>query len=264
MAEMSKLEHNGIMITEVPYIGLTIEVQGKPIKLNPKQEEMAIAWVRKLDTVYVEDPVFCENFFSDFSEALGMKKLSDDDIDFSEVIEYVQTERAKRDAMTKEEKKQAREERKVIREQLKQHYGTAKLDEEEVEISNWTAEPSSIFMGRGEHPMRGKWKEGPSKSDITLNHSNPELLEDKDEWKEVIWEPSCLWIAKWEDKLSSKTKYVWLADTTPIKQDREIEKFDKIKKVEQNLEAIRSGIDDGIKSQNEQIRKVALACYIID
>ena len=68
---MNRLEHNGIMVPEIPYLGLTIGIDGKAHKLNPKQEEMAIAWVRKLGTVYVDDPTFRKNFFGDFSKELG-------------------------------------------------------------------------------------------------------------------------------------------------------------------------------------------------
>jgi hypothetical protein len=34
--------------------GFKITVQGKPMVLSPQQEEMAVAWVRKLGTEYVE------------------------------------------------------------------------------------------------------------------------------------------------------------------------------------------------------------------
>ncbi|MBN1330869.1 MAG: DNA topoisomerase I [Candidatus Heimdallarchaeota archaeon] len=263
MSPMTELIHNGIMITEIEHIGLKVEIDGKEHILTPKQEQMALAWVKKLSTVYVEDPIFCENFFNDFSEALGYKKLTDENIDFTEVIEYVENERAKREALTKEEKKQAREERKIIRDKLIEKYGTATLDGKKVEISNWTAEPSSIFMGRGEHPMRGKWKDGPTYEDITLNHS-PHSEMPPGNWKEIIWEPECLWIAKWDDKLSGKTKYVWLSDTTPIKQDREIEKYDKAKLVGNNLEKIRSEILLALDNGDKRRRKVATACFIID
>ncbi|HUT79725.1 MAG TPA: DNA topoisomerase I [Candidatus Bathyarchaeia archaeon] len=260
---MTELIHNGIMIAEIEHIGLKIEIDGKEQILTPKHEQMAVAWVKKLSTVYVEDPVFCENFFNDFSLALGYKNLTDENIDFTEVIDYVEAERAKREAMTKEEKKQAREERKVIREQLIEKYGTATLDGNKVEISNWTAEPSSIFMGRGEHPMRGKWKEGPTYEDIILNHS-PQSEIPPGNWKEIVWEPECLWIAKWDDKLSGKTKYVWLSDTTPIKQDREIGKYDKAKLVGNNLEKIRSEILEALDNGDKRRRKIATACFIID
>ncbi|MHA1463140.1 MAG: DNA topoisomerase I, partial [Candidatus Heimdallarchaeota archaeon] len=264
MAKINKLTHNGIMLSDIKHLKLTIGVKDTRIELDPMQEQMAIAWVRKLSTVYVDDPVFCKNFFADFSIKLGHENLTDEDIDFSEVIEYIESERAKRESLTKEQKKQKREERKVVRVKLKEYYGTAYLDGMKVDVGAWTAEPSSIFMGRGEHPMRGKWKEGPSSKDIILNLSElPETI-NKEDWKEIVWEPECLWVAKWEDKLSKKTKYVWLSDNTPLKQDREIEKFNKAKKISNHLEKIRFEVDNGIKSDNPRTRKIALACYIID
>ncbi len=264
LAKINKLTHNGIMLSDIKHLKLTIGVKDTRIELDPMQEQMAIAWVRKLSTVYVDDPVFCKNFFADFSIKLGHENLTDEDIDFSEVIEYIESERAKRESLTKEQKKQKREERKVVRLKLKEYYGTAYLDGMKVDVGAWTAEPSSIFMGRGEHPMRGKWKEGPSSKDIILNLSElPETI-NKEDWKEIVWEPECLWVAKWEDKLSKKTKYVWLSDNTPLKQDREIEKFNKAKKISNHLEKIRFEVDNGIKSDNPRTRKIALACYIID
>jgi DNA topoisomerase-1 len=261
---MRSLKHNGIRIVKPEYHKLKIHIDDETITLTPEQEQMAIAWVKKLSTVYVEDPVFCKNFFEDFSAALGRKGLTDEEIDFSPVIKHIEKQRAVKEKMTKEEKKLAREKRKEQREKWKEYYGTAILDGQEVEIANYTAEPSSIFMGRGEHPMRGKWKEGPKKEDIILNLSDDSHLTDKEEWKEIVWEPECLWVAKWVDKLSGRMKYVWLADNTPIKQEREIAKFDKAKYVGKHLDEIRQEIIKGIKSEDKQIRKVATACYIID
>lgn len=263
LTKIEQLIHNGVLLSEIPNLGLSIEINGKAHKLTEKQEQMAIAWVRKLSTVYVDDPIFCKNYFKDFGEELGDANLTDDNIDFSEVIAYVEKQKEIREAKTKEQKKQEREDRKVVREQLKEKYGTATLDGAQVEISNYTAEPSSIFMGRGEHPMRGKWKEGPSKANIVLNLS-PEAPKPEGEWLEIVWEPECLWIAKWTDKLSGKTKYVWLSDTTPIKQDREIEKYDKANLVGDNLETIRNQILSAISGSDKRKRKIATACYIID
>ena len=58
MAIINSLTHKGIMLSEIPYHKLSIEINGKPTVLTPLQEQMAIAWVRKLSTVYVEDPIF--------------------------------------------------------------------------------------------------------------------------------------------------------------------------------------------------------------
>ena len=54
---------------------------------------------------------------------------------------------------------------------IKEKYGHAIVDGVTVELGNYMAEPSSIFMGRGKHPLRGKWKDGATEEDITLNLS---------------------------------------------------------------------------------------------
>ena len=68
---MKKLSHNGILIPKYEPKGFSIKFKGRSIKLSPEQEEMAVAWVRKLGTFYAEDRVFVRNFFNDFCQALG-------------------------------------------------------------------------------------------------------------------------------------------------------------------------------------------------
>ncbi|MFX1606796.1 MAG: hypothetical protein ACFFDD_12955 [Promethearchaeota archaeon] len=263
---MESLIHNGILVIEPPPPrGLSIRVRDREISLSQLQEEMAVAWVKKLGTPYVEDPVFARNFMTDFSKALEIKPvLRVDEVDFSEVISVVEEERAQKEKMTSEEKKVAREERKVIREQLKEQYGYALVDGERMELGNYQTEPSGIFMGRGAHPLRGRWKQGATKKDITLNIS-PEGAEDLgDEWGELVWAPDTMWVAKWTDELTGKVKYIWLHDSTPIKQEREAAKFDKALRVEQRIDDIRQHIMEGLQSEKPQRRMVAAACYLID
>ena len=263
---METLAHNGILVLEPPLArDLKIVARGQEIILSQLQEEMAVAWVRKLGTPYVDDPVFAENFMTDFSKALGIKPvLQVDDVDFSEVIQLVDEEQAAKENMTSEEKKAQREERKRVREELKEKYGYALVDGERMELANYQTEPSGIFMGRGKHPLRGRWKQGATKRDITLN-IDPEAAEHLERgWKELIWAPDTMWIAKWTDELTGKVKYVWLHDSTPIKQEREAAKFDKALKVERKIDEIRAHIDEGLNSDNAQRRMIAAACYLID
>ncbi|RLI54053.1 MAG: DNA topoisomerase I [Candidatus Thorarchaeota archaeon] len=264
---MDSLRHNGIRVLEPPPPrGLSITVRGEKVLLNQLQEEMAVAWVRKLGTPYVEDPVFVRNFMTDFGKALGVEEpLSVDDIDFTEVIRVVEEERARKEAMSKEEKKADRERRKAERERLKEQYGYAIVDGERMELGNYQTEPSGIFMGRGEHPLRGRWKRGATKKDITLNIDAEGMKSLKDQgWGEFIWAPDCMWIAKWTDELTGKVKYIWLHDSTPIKQEREAAKFDKALKVERHIDEIRSHILAGLESDDAKRRMVAAACYLID
>lgn len=117
-------------------------------------------------------------------------------------------------------------------------------------------------MGRGKHPLRGKWKEGAKESDIILNLS-PDSKIPEGKWKAIVWQ-STMWIAKWDDKLRGKEKYVWLSDTSPVKQQREIEKFNKAKELEKKFELIKEHVIQNLASEDLKTRKIATVCYLID
>jgi len=263
---LTQLIHNGILVPQVPLPArLELTIRGERRELAPQQIEMAMAWAKKIGTPYVQDAGFCKNFMRDFSEALGIHPpLSVDEVDFSPAIEIVQLERLDKERLTPEERKALAAERKAQREQLKEKYGHAIVNGERVELGNYIAEPSGIFMGRGKHPLRGKWKQGAQKKDITLNLSGADHLTDKDDWAEIVWQAESLWVARWEDKLSGKLKYVWLSDTAPVKQEREAAKFDKADALRQNLEEIRAHIQEGLADEDPKRRMIATACYLID
>jgi len=224
---------------------------------------MAVAWAKKLGTEYVEDPVFVKNFFEDFSAKIGSEKLDPSSIDFSEVLRFVDKEREYKASLPRDEKKEAARERKALREKNKELYGYAYVDGIRTEVGNYVAEPSSIFMGRGKHPIRGKWKEGPRDEDIELNLSRdaPKPLGD---WKARVWEPESMWIARWRDRLSNKMKYVWLSDFAVLKQKREMEKFNTAKSLDQRLEEVRAHIEKNLVSPDLTRRRIASVCYLVD
>ncbi|MBC7186990.1 MAG: DNA topoisomerase I [Calditrichaeota bacterium] len=262
---MRELIHNGVVVPEPPhYEGLKLKVRGQEVELSPKQAEMAIAWARKQGTPYVEDPVFVRNFLKDFSAALGIAPpLRPDEVDFAPAVQIVEAERQAKLAMSKEERKAQAAERKARREQLKERFGYAIVDGQRVELGTYLVEPSCIFMGRGKHPLRGRWKEGPQQSDITLNLS-PNAPRPEGNWQEIVWDPDSLWVARWKDKLSGKMKYIWLHDTAPVKQAREASKFDKAHELGAVLEQVRSRIAQDLTSPEPRTREVATACYLID
>ncbi|MCK4477368.1 DNA topoisomerase I [Candidatus Bathyarchaeota archaeon] len=262
---MKQLIHNGVLIPKKPeWKELYITLQSKRVNLTPKQEEMAVAWVKKLNTEYVKDPIFVKNFFKDFRKALGIKnKIPPENFDFSVIIKHVEKEKTYKLSLTKEQKRKLAAKRKAIREKNKEKYGFAKVDDFKVEIGNYTAEPSSIFMGRGKHPLRGRWKHGAHKSDIILNLS-PDAPKPLGNWKEIVWNPDNMWIAKWDDKLRGKEKYVWLADSSPLKQRKDIEKFNKAIELSKKIEEVRKHIAANLDAEDVTRRKIATVCYLID
>ena len=56
---MKSLKHNGIFVPIYDYKGFSIKIDGQTVKLTPKSEQMAVAWIRKtLSTVSPPDNVF--------------------------------------------------------------------------------------------------------------------------------------------------------------------------------------------------------------
>jgi DNA topoisomerase-1 len=288
---MKKLKHNGIYVPTYDYKEFNIKIQGTTIKLSPKSEQMAIAWIRKTQsTASPPDKVFMKNFMREFLEQLRaenrflqfleafaagyLQKIENyagndignsdsvirKDIDFNEIADFVKQEKQNKENMPKAEKKQKAAERKALREEMKAKYGFAEVDGQELEIANWTAEPSCLFAGRGDHPQRGRWKEGPSKEDIILNLS-PDAPKPEG-WK-VVWEPDKMYVAKWADKLTGKIKYVWFSDSAFLKQNREKEKFKKAEELGKHIAAIEQHIIKNLDAEDETKRKVATVCWLI-
>ena len=289
---MKSLKHNGIFVPPYDLKGFNIKIQGQTIKLTEKSEPMAMAWSRRVlsTTVSPPDKVFTKNFMKEFLEQLKKENPSAgylntftikylacidappatqnnggmqlNEIDFSQVKNFIVNEKTKKEAISKEEKKKQAEERKVKRLEFKEKYGYAEVDGQKLEIANWTAEPSCLFAGRGDHPQRGKWKEGPSEQDIILNLP-PNMPKPAGNWKGIVWEPNKMYVAKWEDKLTGKIKYVWFSDTAFLKQNREKEKFQKAETLGKQIKQIEAHILKNLIGKDETRRKVATVSWLI-
>ena len=259
------LQHNGILFPPAYEAqGIKIKIKGESVNLDLNQEEMVYQWAKKKDTPYVQDKVFQKNFTADFTKTLDpkFKKISYEDIDFSNAYKIVDKEKDLREMMTKEEKKSLAAKRKELREKLKAKFGVAIMDGKEVEVGNYMAEPPGIFIGRGEHPLRGKWKPRVIAKDVTLNLGK-EAKVPEGNWGKIIHDKDSMWLASWMDFLTQKRKYVWLADTAGLKQDRDKEKYEKAVKLAKEIDKIKDRIVKDMKSNDPKMSRIATACYLI-
>jgi len=260
-----KLQHNGILFPpEYEKQGITIKIKGETINLDINQEEMIYQWAKKKDTPYAQDKVFQKNFTGDFAKTLDskFKKISYEDIDFANAYKIVDKEKDLKEMMTKEDRKALAVKRKELREKLKTKYGIAIMDGKEVEVGNYMAEPPGIFIGRGEHPLRGKWKPRVTAKDVTLNLGK-DAKKPEGNWGKIIHDNDSMWLASWMDFLTQKRKYVWLADTAGLKQDRDKEKYEKAVKLGNEIEKIKDRIVKDMKSKDPKINRISTACYLI-
>ncbi|MDC6463540.1 DNA topoisomerase I [Nitrosopumilus sp.] len=260
-----KLQHNGILFPpKYEKQGITIKIKGETINLDINQEEMIYQWAKKKDTPYAQDKVFQKNFTKDFTKTLDskFKKILYENIDFSNAYKIVDKEKDLKEMMTKEDRKALSVKRKELREKLKMKYGIAVMDGKDVEVGNYMAEPPGIFIGRGEHPLRGKWKPRVTAKDVTLNLGKDAKTPEGD-WGKIIYDNDSMWLASWMDVLTEKRKYVWLADTSGLKQDRDKEKYEKAVKLGNEIEKIKDRIVKDMKSKDPKISKISTACYLI-
>ncbi|PJC49874.1 MAG: DNA topoisomerase I [Nitrosopumilales archaeon CG_4_9_14_0_2_um_filter_34_16] len=259
------LQHNGILFPPAYEAqGIKIKIKGETVNLDLNQEEMVYQWAKKKDTPYVQDKVFQKNFTADFAKTLDTKfrKISYEDIDFSQAYKIIDKERDLKEMMSKEDKKSIAAKRKELREKLKAKFGIAIMDGNQVEVGNYMAEPPGIFIGRGEHPLRGRWKPPVTPKDVTLNlGKDAKVPEGK--WGKIIHDNESMWLASWMDYLTQKRKYVWLADTAGLKQDRDKEKYEKAVKLAKEIDKIKDKIVKDMKSTDPKISRIATACYLI-
>lgn len=259
------LQHNGILFPPAYEAhGIKIKIKGEDVDLNLNQEEMIYQWAKKKDTPYAQDKVFQKNFTGDFAKTLPakFKNISYQDIDFSHAYKIVDKEKDLREMMTKEEKKALALKRKELREKLVQKYGKAIMDGKEVDVANYMAEPPGIFIGRGDHPLRGRWKPRVTAKDVTLNLGK-EAKVPEGNWGKIVHDNDSMWLAGWTDYLTEKRKYVWLADTAGLKQDRDKAKYEKAVKLSKEIEKIKDRIVKDMKSKDPKISRISTVCYLI-
>ncbi len=270
----TELEHNGVAFPpDHVQRGINIKILGEVFFLNREQEELIYAWAKKKDTHYVRDPVFQSNFLSDFKKAIpdrfkSVQKI--DDIDMSEAFSLVDKEASIKEAekiriksLPRAEKKRISQDKKLEKETLKSIYGKAKIDGIEVEVANWLVEPPGIFMGRGLHPLRGRWKPRITAKDVILNLDEDASVPEGP-WKAIVHDHNSTWLASWIENLTGKRKYVWLHDSSYLRQDNDKAKYDTAKKLENYIFDIEKEIVKQMSHTKDTTkRKVATVCYLI-
>src|SRR3990170_4583744 len=177
----STLIHNGVCFPpEYQPKGLNCKINGETFLLNREQEELIYSWAKKKDTHYVNDVVFQRNFLNDLKKFLPKEYAnvltSIEQIDFNDFFAYVENEKKEKEKEKERLRNLSTEERKKIiiekrneKEKLRNFYGKAIIDGIEVDVANWLVEPPGLFMGRGQHPLRGRWKPRVSPGDVILN-----------------------------------------------------------------------------------------------
>jgi DNA topoisomerase-1 len=268
------LEHNGVAFPPSHTLkGICIYINNEKLILNNEQEEIVYAWAKKKDTHYIKDTLFQNNFLDDLKKILPQKFqhiTNINEIDFSDAFKFVDNEMKQKiiekeriQNLSKEEKKKWLDTKKQEREKLKNFYGRARVDGFEVEVANWLVEPPGLFMGRGLHPLRGRWKPRITPQNVILNLGEDAPVPEG-AWKSIVHDHSSTWLATWTEQLTEKRKYVWLHDSAFLRQNTDKEKYDKAVKLEKFASKVQKEIiNKMINAKDLNQRKIATVCYLI-
>ncbi|MEM0097232.1 MAG: hypothetical protein QXY52_03945 [Conexivisphaerales archaeon] len=257
----NELKYNGIYVPE-PYSvkGIPLIIDGKKVTLDSEGELMALNFAGKVDK-YINDDIFIKNFERSFMKKLPLEyhNYSIKQMDFTEFKNEIERQKAAKKSMTKAEKLEIR----IANQKLREKYGYAELDGKKVPLSTWRTEVPGLFIGRGNHPLRGRWKPQIKQEDIVINLSKSAPV-PPGKWKGIVHRPDVLWVAYWNDQLTKKKKYVWFHESVDLMQERNKEKYDSALELGRKIESIRKRIMRDMASKDPKIRKTATVAYLID
>jgi len=290
------LQHNGVLFPPsyqpLP-ANIRIKYKGQPVKLdatntnnpfNVTAEEAAVFFAQRLEQDdrlsgknkerrrTLDDKKFMENFWKDWKTILGasspIKTMAD--VDFTPLKKYItahsEEKKSSKKALSKEEKKEEKEKK----EEIKQLYGQAVVDGVLIPLGNYVVQPPGLYIGHGEHPMRGRIKKRVEPKDIILNVSKLNVPKCNIngrpcQWGDVVEDHSVTWIAAWRHPITNEMNYVWLKreESHWVCAD-DMVKFDKARKLDDNISTIRQKYTKDLSSSKINIRQLATAVYLLD
>ncbi|PWN37055.1 uncharacterized protein FA14DRAFT_116931 [Meira miltonrushii] len=256
---------------------IKMKYEGRPVDLLPEAEEAAYFYAIKLETQHARDKVFNSNFFDDFKSVLkqypprdGTKIKEFSKCDFQDMYAYFRTikdeEAAKKKLMAPSQRKKLLEEKKKAEAEMK----TCVVDGVEQRVGNVIVEPPALFLGRGEHPKKGRIKRRVPPEAITINHTlgdpnhPPPAPPAGHKWKEVREDRTTTWLAYWIENINGQYKYMYLDATSGFKSNSDREKFEKARRLDKVVDRLRSNIDKMIVSKQRQERQLGTVIWLID
>jgi DNA topoisomerase-1 len=254
------LSHNGVLFPEnYKYHKTPLIYDGIEILLNENAEEFATIYSRYLESEYIKQTKFRNNFWSDWKKMLKNDKITDfSKCDFTQFATYLKN------------KKTEIKEKIDDKDSFVKKYAVAYVDGKEEKVANFMIEPPGIFIGRGNHPKLGKIKRRIYPEDVTINIGKeskiPEMQESlkNHKWNKIVHDRSVEWLASWKDTITGKTKYVWLSMHSEMRGKSDMAKFDLAQKLKKKIKKIREINEENLSSQYIKTRQIGTALYFID
>ena len=261
------LRHNGPFFPDkYQKHNIPVLINNKKIYLDELSEEYATLYAKYIESDYIKNNKFNQNFWNDFKLTLpkDIKVNSIHDIDFSLIKKHLDNISEKKKNMTKEEKEKI----KLENEKIEEPYKYCFIDGTKQKVGNYKIEPPGIFLGRGDHPKIGMIKKRILPEDVIINLDKESKVPEPNikghKWKKVIHDRKVIWLATWKDNVTNKTKYIFTSMASTFKSESDKKKFDLAKKLKNKIKKIRIDYESKLVDEDMKTRQLATALYFID
>lgn len=261
-AKWKTLRHNGVMFPP-PYKphGVPVLYKGMSVNLDALAEEYATLYAKYYESDYVNNSVFRRNFWKDWKKVLGKDHIIQDleNCDFKLIYDHLVQIKAEKQPLTMEEQKRKDDE--------EAKYKIAWVNGVEQAVAGWKVEAPGLFIGRGCNPNMGKIKRRLTPEDFTLNLDKEAPIPPAPEgskWGKIVHWPDREWLAAFEDVITGKMKYVWLASSSNLRIESDMQKFELARKLKRKIKTIRRENENNLKSDDLKTKQLAVATYMCD
>lgn len=274
------LEHNGVYLADeyVPH-SKRILFKDSPRKITPcpRDEELLMYYATRLHqdtsnpdvTQYTSDEGFHKKYISDLKKYISDKELYTrlralDIREFNKVFKhYLEHITLAKSLITPEFKALV----KIENLKIKRKYENVLIDDRKEKLASFRVEPPGLFLGRGKNPLAGSIKPRIMSSDVTLNLSESSRVpkpNDGGEWGNIIHDHSVTWIATWTDVVTGKNKYVFLSQTSQLRGENDMLKYEKARTLTKTISKIQKAYTKDISSRVSKISQLGIVVYLID
>ena len=235
------LKHNGLHFPyKYMYQNIKIVFKLKHYTINPQLEEAIFHFLK---SKFKEDDVFSSNFLHSIRKYLP-KELSN----IKNIHDLNLNQFKNKQCIIKINKTNINK------------YKFCTINGKTEELSKYVPEPACIFNGRGNHPLRGTFKESIQPINVIINISKNICIDNQSKYKKIIQNKSVNWIACWKDVISNKYKYIYPSSHADIQTISSQKKFNFARSLSKKIKLIQKNYMNDIQKGNEH----GLCTYCID
>ena len=260
-----ELVHNGVLFHDSFESKGFNKINGTSISLLAEQ----MLWMYSsyaFKEKYSKDDVFVENAWRDIKSQLplDLQKLQFPN-DFNELFLKMRAVNANLKLQKSEYNKLHKSEIDEKKKDEKEKYGYCYKNGEKTEISNPYVEDCRFFISRGN--LRGSWVSSVQPEDVEINASDdvPCTLNGH-HWKHIELK-NVDYIAKYKINVGFGKayidKFVWLSVNSKDKQNDNLNKFEKARKLLLKIDDIEKQVIKDCSAKNQLKKENALITYIV-